>query len=32
MVTHDHNIASVADRTVQMVDGVIVERFNPNGN
>jgi lipoprotein-releasing system ATP-binding protein len=26
MVTHDHNIAAVADRTVQMVDGVIVER------
>ena len=25
MVTHDHNIASIADRTVQMVDGVIVE-------
>jgi lipoprotein-releasing system ATP-binding protein len=24
MVTHDHNIAAVADRTVQMVDGVIV--------
>jgi lipoprotein-releasing system ATP-binding protein len=26
MVTHDRNIAAVADRTVQMVDGVIVER------
>ena len=26
MVTHDHNIAAVADRTVQMVDGVIVEK------
>jgi len=26
MVTHDHNIAAVADRTVQMVDGVIVEQ------
>ena len=26
MVTHDHDIAAVADRTVQMVDGVIVER------
>ena len=25
MVTHDRNIAAVADRTVQMVDGVIVE-------
>ena len=25
MVTHDHSIAAVADRTVQMVDGVIVE-------
>ena len=24
MVTHDHDIAAVADRTVQMVDGVIV--------
>jgi len=24
MVTHDHNIADIADRTVQMVDGVIV--------
>jgi lipoprotein-releasing system ATP-binding protein len=24
MVTHDHSIAAVADRTVQMVDGVIV--------
>jgi len=26
MVTHDHNIAAVADRTVQMVDGRIVEQ------
>jgi lipoprotein-releasing system ATP-binding protein len=26
MVTHDHDIAAVADRTVQMVDGVIVEK------
>jgi len=26
MVTHDHNIAAVADRTVQMVDGVIVDQ------
>ena len=26
MVTHDRNIAAVADRTVQMVDGVIIER------
>ena len=26
MVTHDQNIAAVADRTVQMEDGVIVER------
>jgi len=26
MVTHDSNIAAVADRTVQMVDGVIVEK------
>ena len=26
MVTHDHEIAAVADRTVQMVDGVIVEK------
>ena len=26
MVTHDQNIAAVADRTVQMVDGVIVEK------
>ena len=25
MVTHDHDIAAVADRTVHMVDGVIVE-------
>ena len=25
MVTHDHEIAAVADRTVQMVDGTIVE-------
>jgi len=24
MVTHDHDIAAIADRTVQMVDGVIV--------
>jgi len=26
MVTHDHDVAAVADRTVQMVDGVIVEK------
>ena len=26
MVTHDHNIAAVADRTVQMVDGMIIGR------
>ena len=26
MVTHDHDIAAVADRTVQMVDGVILEQ------
>jgi len=26
MVTHDHDIAAVADRTVQMVDGVIMEK------
>jgi lipoprotein-releasing system ATP-binding protein len=26
MVTHDHEIAAVADRTVQMVDGMIMER------
>ena len=26
MVTHDHDIASVADRTVQMLDGVIIEK------
>ena len=26
MVTHDHNIAAIADRTVQMVDGVIIEQ------
>ena len=26
MVTHDHAIAAVADRTVQMVDGMIVEK------
>jgi lipoprotein-releasing system ATP-binding protein len=26
MVTHDHDIAAVADRTVRMVDGVIVEQ------
>lgn len=26
MVTHDHNIAAVADRSVQMADGVIVGR------
>ena len=26
MVTHDSNIAAVADRTVQMVDGIIVEQ------
>jgi len=26
MVTHDHDIAAVADRTVQMVDGIIVEQ------
>ena len=25
MVTHDHHIAAVADRTVQMVDGMIIE-------
>ena len=25
MVTHDHDIAAVADRTVQMLDGIIVE-------
>ena len=26
MVTHDHVIASVADRTVQMIDGVVVDQ------